>query len=357
MKLRLSALAVLLAAVVLVMSAADAQSLFVRNRPFPNRVNLGGTMYVPLEEFLQALKMDWTVREDGTVEVSPGTGSGVSLTEASVALAYQGRSTRVEGTLRDSQVWVPLRPVAEFLKFSVVHSPAIDVLDVVSGRLTTEEDRELAAKVRAESTAREQAVQEAWNKRKSQIEAERKARQEAEKAAETEEAAEADETGEAAMVGKKAEAEEGTFPAEMAGRPTRTRSKTKARPTPSPTPAPSPSPSPAPAPSPSPAASPKPAPEAQLIVVSPRALADYFTGKVTCTARVQNNGEAPATRISALVILRGPDGSVWNRQTLRRDSLQVDESWNLETTYVHPSKTSMPRGIPTVTVELDYARK
>jgi len=362
MKFRLSALAALLVAVVLLMSAADAQSLYVRNRPFPNRVNLGGTMYVPVEEFLQALKMDWVVRADGTVEVSPGTGSGVTVTTPSFALTHGGRSIRIEGALRDTQVWVPLRPVAEFLKFTVAYSPDIDVLDVVAGRLTTEEDRELASRIKSENQAREQAVQDAWNKRKSQIEAERKAREEeARKAAEAEKAEKAEKAGEAGD----SEDVEGTFPDEMAGQPAKAkaRSKTKARPTaspsPSPTPeaSPSPSPAPVPAPSPAPAASPKPAPEALLIVISPVAQADYFTGRVTCRARVQNNGEAPATGISARVTLKGPDGSVWNRQTVRRASLQVDDSWNVETTYTHPSKTSMPRGTPTVTVELDYTRK
>ncbi len=354
MKLRLSALAALLAAVVLLMSAADAQTLYVRNRPFQNRVNLGGTMYVPLEEFLQALKMDWVVQADGAVEVSPGTGSGVPVTAESFALRSQGRSLRVDGALRDSKVWVPLRPVAEFLKFSVVYSPEIDVLDVVAGRLTTEEDREIAARIESERAASEKATQEAWEARKAQIEAERKAREEAErKAREEAQAGEAAQTGEAETTG----GAEGTFPAEMSGRPSAAKPSPAPRSTPKPTATPSPSPSPAPAPAPAPSPSPKPAPEALLIVVNPLATADYFTGRVRCTARIQNNGEAAATGISARVILKGSDGSVWNRQTLYRDSLQVDESWNLETTWTHPSKSSMPRGIPTATVELDYTKK
>ena len=122
-------------------------------------------------------------------------------------------------------------------------------------------------------------------------------------------------------------------------------------------PAPVPQASPAVPAEPAAPEAPKPPPEALLIVVNPLAVADYFTGTVRCTARIQNNGDATARGISAQVTLRGSDGSIWNRQRVYRDEpLEVDGVWNLEASWIHPDGNSMPRGIPSVTVDLDYQK-
>jgi hypothetical protein len=346
MRFRLSALAGFLAAVMLLALAADAQTLYVRNRPFPDRVNIGGTVYVPVERFLQALKVDWLPQEDGSLIVTPGRGQGTPVTEKTFLMRSGERSLIVEGLDRGQEIWVPLRPVADLMGFQVLYTPETEILDVVAGRPITASDRQAAAEIASANAAREQAIQEAWNKRREAIQAERKAREEAAAA-------------KAAAEGEEPEADsqeggEGAFPSEM-----------DARPAPRPSPA-APAPAPAPVASPAPPAAPeapakpeapKPPPEAMLIVISPMAVADYFTGTVRCTARIQNNGEAPASGISAQVILRGPDGSVWNRQRVYRDgTLEVDGVWNLEASYVHPDGNAMPRGIPSVTVELDYQK-
>jgi len=217
----------------------------------------------------------------------------------------------------------------------------------VAGRPITASDRQAAAEIASANAAHEQAIQEAWNKRREAIQAERKAREEAEAA---KAAAEGQEP-----TADTVEGGEGAFPSEMDARPA-------ARPAPA-----APSPSPAPVATPAPPAAPeapaepeapKPPPEALLIVINPLAVPDYFTGMVRCTARVQNNGEAPASGISAQVTLRGPDGSVWNRQRVyyRDGALEVDGVWNLEAFWVHSEGNAMPRGIPTVTVDLDYQK-
>ncbi|MGI5845281.1 MAG: hypothetical protein ACOX9B_14055 [Candidatus Xenobium sp.] len=346
MRFRVSALAGFLAIVMLAL-AADAQTLYVRNRPFPDRVNIGGTIYVPIEGFLRALKVDWLTQEDGSLVVTPGRGQGAPVTTKSFQMRSGARSLAVDGLDRNQEIWVPLRPVADLLGFKVSYTPGTETLDVVAGRPITASDRQAAADIASANAAREQAIQEAWNKRREAIQAERKAREEAEAAKAAAEAGEVE--------ADPKEGNEGTFPSEMDARPAPRPSQAPPAPVPA-------APPPAPAAPAEPAApakpeAPKPPPEAMLIVISPMAVVDYFTGTVRCTARIQNNGEAPASGISAQVTLRGPDGSVWNRQRVYRDgTLEVDGVWNLEASYVHPDGNAMPRGIPSVTVELDYRK-
>ena len=354
MKFRLASLAGLLVTVLLLALAADAQTVYVRNRPFPDRVSIGGTTFVPAEELLRALRLDWSAQEDGSLVVRPGSGLGQPIQNQSFLLRCGERSLIVEGLTRGSAVWVPLRPVAETLGFTVTYTPSTDILDVVAARPISAADEAAAAEVAAAAAAREQAIQEAWNKRREAIQAERKAREEAEAA----KAAEAGQAGEAAAGQAPAPGGgEGTFPPEMAGQPSGA-----AKPAPAPesgAPAEAAAPAPEAAPSPSPAASPAPPPkpaEALLIVVNPLAVPDYYTGNVRITARIQNNGEADASNVVANITLLGPDGSVWNRQTKYYDRIKVDDSWNLETSWRHLQGNAMPRGVPTVTVDLDYKK-
>ena len=350
MKSRIPALAGLLAALLLLASAADAQTLYVRNRVFAERVNIAGTLYVPFEGFMQALRMDWTAQADGSMVARPGRGQGAPVTAEAFLLRCEDRSLVVEARVRDGAVWVPLRPVAETLGFTVLFNKDTGDLDVVAGRPYNEADREAEAALEAARSERQKAIEEAWAARREKIQAERKAREEAAdaKAAEGAEAG----TEAAATPG----GGEGTFPPEMAGK-TGAEKKPEAEKKPAEE---TPAAEATPATEEKPAAEEKPKkpePKADLLVISPRALPDYFTGRVQITARIQNNGEADATGVRARVTLKGPDGSVWNTESLYRDKVKVDEVWNLETSWTHLAGASMPRGVPTVLIDLDYSGK
>lgn len=351
MKSRLPALLGMLVAVFMLFSVADAQTaVYVRNRPLNERVNIGGQMYVPMEALLQAMRLDWFLdTSNNTLAVETGKGQGPPLTMATVNLKCATGTVPIEGRIREDALWVPLRPTAEALGFKVNYSPELNVLDVVLGREISEADQAAAAEVEAAREAKDRAIQEAWERRREQIQAERKKKEE--EAAAAAAAAEGTEATEAAAA--ETGGGEGTFPPEMAGTPPTP--APKASPAAPATPAPEATPSPAA--SPAPAASPKPAPEAKLIVIRPVATPDYFTGRVAIAAVVQNNGYADATNVRAAVTLRGPDGSVWNRETLYNDRIAVDGTWNLTTSWTHNAGASMPRGIPTVTVDLDYTKK
>lgn len=103
-------------------------------------------------------------------------------------------------------------------------------------------------------------------------------------------------------------------------------------------------------------AKPEAVPEAKLFVQSPRANADFFTGQVTMTATVVNSGTAEAKGVSAKLTLRGSDGSVWSTQTVRYGNLPVDGVWNIRSVYNHLDGSSMPRGVPSLKVDLMYAK-
>lgn len=336
MRLRVAALAAILLAFWAVQQV-QAEALYVRNRPFSDYVNLGGQIYVPLEGFLRALGYGWTAVAKGeavVVTATRGGRGGPSLTATALTLTSAGQSVHLEALRRGDRVYVPLRPLAPVLGFTIVSNRALGTVEVALAHPKT------AAEIQAEQ-ALEAARQAELARQKEQFAAARAERERRRREAEAAAAA--------------AAGGEGQGPAAASPAPDASPGTTSGSPTPAPAASPAPSPTATPAATPSP--SPSPPPEARLVVFNQTANPDYFTGVVTLSAEVRNQGYAAARNVRATVRLLGPDGSVWDTQRLFQATIPEDGIWNLRTTYTHPSGNAMPRGALKVQVDLDYDRR
>ncbi len=333
MKLRLSHALVALALLAILAPLADAAQVFVRNRPFKDVVVIGGESYVPVDSFLRAAGFTWQVG-DGVVMIREGKGSAPDLSTPA-RLTYGGRNVEIETVARGNRLYAPLKSLARGLGFTVTANNATGIVDVVRAHEITASETAAASEV-AKNQADKQAAAAAA------AEARKKAREEAAAKEAAEEAA--------AAKGEKT----GTETGETAGTE-ETPSKTAGEETAAATPSATPTPAATPAASPSPAAPEKPK-EANLVVQNESANANDYTGVVTVTAVVVNQGDATAKGVSARYQLIGPDGKTWESATLSIPNLDPDKSFNISRTYKHPAGSSMPRGSLTPKFQLNYTK-
>lgn len=337
MKLRLTHALAVLAVLAILAPLANAAQVYVRNRPFTDVVVIGGESYVPVDSFLRAAGFTWQVA-NGVVMIREGKGSAPDLSTPA-RLSFGGRNLEVETTLRGNRVYAPMKTLARGLGFTVTANNATGIVDVVKGHEITDTEKTAAAdvaKAQADKVAAAQAAAEARKQAREEAAAKAEAEEEAAAKAETGDTAETADTGEKTEKAEKTEKTEKEEPDVAAATPS-------------------------PAPSATPSASPSPAPEApkeaNLVVQNEVANSNDYTGVVTVTAVVVNQGDAMAKGVSARYQLIGPDGKTWESATLYGPNLPPDQSWNISRTYKHPAGSSMPRGTLTPKFQLNYQKK
>ncbi len=301
---------VAVAATLTISAPAQAGELYVRNQPFSDHYLRMGSSYVSLDSFLKALGYSWDWR-DGTLVVGSGPSPMPSNIETTIKVQMGDKVADLNATPRGDSVYVPVRELAEVLGYSVMHNNQTGVTDVVKSRLANASDSKIAQELRAAREAEDKERREALAQKRAEA-AERQAARDAAGAPSSEEAD-----------------EEGDEPATAA--------------------APEPKvDSPA---APAEEEKPAPPPEALLEVLSTDADPNLYTGEVTITAVLQNQGYAAATDVRAELTVIGPDGRTWVNKTLYHPPMDPDERWEILEYYTHRERAAIPRGEYVVTVK------
>ncbi len=331
---------------------AQADELYVRNRPFKDAYFIGGTTYVPVDGFLKAVKTTWDV--DGTT-VTVGEGNSPQLSENSetITIVQGGRSRELSGILRAGRLYVPAKGLAEVVGYNVIYNRATGVVDVVKARFVTESDEKAAAEVVAARQAEQEKRDAAWKARVEKARAERKAKADA--IEDTDPSDEdtsdstvdpSDETGPVAddaldMTQSRKDEDSDvsdTTPQKIDGKDDREADmkdrstdleedeiKKTAPPL-----------------------------KAELVVLGADANPNNYTGDVVISATLQNQGYADATNIKAQLIVVGPDGKQWINKTLHHADIKPDGQWSITENYRHRLKGAIPGGAYDVQVIPTY---
>lgn len=297
----------------------SADELFVRNRAFGDAYFVGGTTYVPVTSFLKSVDVSWS---DTGRTVSLGTGDSpeTAFDSESVTVTQGEKSIDLNGVMRNGKLYVPVKNLANFVGYTVIHNSATGVVDVIK----TREPNAADAKAEKEVADSKQAQSAA-------IKATREARQAKEKAyadAKAEAKGESDEDNlESEDSAETASAEPAESAEVKGGEAQAGESEEK----------------------------PKEPAKANLVILSSEANPNYYTGEVIFRAVVQNQGFAPAEGVSAQMTVTGPDGKVWLSKNIHRAPVAVDGRWEITETYNHRLKSAMPRGDFNVVVTPKYS--
>ncbi len=330
-------------------SVAQAQSVYVHNKPLAHAADVGGTVYVPFNELMKSLNCGWNI-SDGVVKVNTNGFDGPTLFLDSFCLQVGGKSVDVKGLMRDDQVWVPVR-LARELGCEVNYNKATQIIDVVAPRLISDSDRAAQAEVDKARAEKESKLAEEQEQQRLALE-ERKKQMAALKATKSS-GMSADPDAEGSLPSEFAagasggvetyedlinvqkqldkeafERRQAADAAEDGAGATDTKAEKAA-----------------------------PAPEPNVVVFAPQAIPDYFTGHITLRATVKNIGDAEAKGLRATLTVVGPDGSVWNTQNLTCSSVAAGGQWNIESGYDHIAGSEMPRGNVILKVNVDYSNK
>lgn len=396
----------LMAAVLLCTGLSSAEELYVRNRYFPSAQFSGGTAYVPVGDFIKALGMNWSVNGDGEITVSKdGTSPAAAFDEASFTLNHEGKSKSFTGVTRGGTALIGVKPLAEFLGYSVNYNPDSGIVDVVAGRNITDSDREAASELEKEKEAKRAAQKEAWAKRVAEHRERQEAKKAAEEAAAEDEDADGDdedadmdedkdkdgdevidedveedgkdkkskgdkkadkkkksdddadaEDDDKANQDKKSkkddkaksdedeeaaanEDEDGDEPVEVAKKDDKAAKKDDKKD------------------AKEDEKSNEPPPEANLVILSRDANPNFYTGEVEIKAVVENQGYAPAERVTGRLKVTGPDNRVWITKSVYGPNLRPDGRWEITETYKHRDGAAMPRGNFDIDLTLDFKTK
>lgn len=344
-------------------TAADAESYYVRNRPFTSVVKVGGEALVGAEAFLRALGVGWNL-DGNVVQVVNSGGSNPPLSGGNLTFTYAGQSLQLEASPRGNQSYVSLRPLARLLNYSVQANRATGTVDVIKARFATAEELKLAGSVSTQREEEQKAAAEAWAKKAAELKARREAKE-----AEPKEGAEA---GATPAEGKAGETTAAT-PAE--GKAGETTAATPEKP-------------------PEDDESKKkleeyekrlkelekaPPKKPQLEVFRADANPDYSSGVVTVECEVRNVGDAPSKATVAQMVLKGPDQArsasdtltvrdprrspaptslgtkVYLRKSVSTPAIAPGASHKFSERYVYPGGSSIPIG--NFTVEVDVPRE
>lgn len=304
------------AGLLLLSAAAPAEDYFVRNRPFKQVIKAGGEPLVGAEAFLRALDLNWTVNGD-VVTLTDKPAANPQLSGGLLKFRYRQQEAAVEANPRGGSVFIPLRPMAKLLNYSVNVNTSSRTVDVVRARFATDTEKALVGELSAAQEAERRAKEEAWAKRAAELKEKREAAKSSEE-------------------GSEEEGNQGEKPKETA----------------STTPAQSPPTTPPPAEEKKEEV-PK---EARLEVFNTTATPDPGNGSVLMNCEVKNMGDAPSKPVSGTLILTGPDPSgsatnanvpknkVWWSTSISGPSIQPGASWQFNRKYNHPSGNSMPLG-------------
>lgn len=319
------------AAAAILLAPASAEEVYVHNRAFHDTTKLAGTTYVPVTGFLKATDVNWS-QNGSSITLGIGSNPDITAENSNVTFVLGDERLDLSGISRGGRLYVPLKDLAKFMGYSVNYSSDTGIIDVVKAREITSADQ-AAAKSIAEG---EQAAKEA-------LKAERTARQAKEKAlAEAKAAAadQADEDKEAGDVTNDGKTESAASEAATETKPKNDKAATnKTADTKSTENVESSKEAP-----PKKSEEPKVAPKANLIVLSQEADPNYYTGKCTFRAVIQNQGYAPAEGVTAQMLVTGPDGRELVSKTLYHGPIAVDGRWEITEVYNHPLKAAMPRG-------------
>ncbi len=278
-----------------------AEELFVRNRAFGDAYFVGGTTYVPVSGFLKAVDVSWS-DSGSTVRLGSGDSPESAFDSEAITVTQGDKSIDLTGVMRGGKLYVPVKNLANFVGYTVIHNSDTGVVDVIKTReynsADAQAEKDVAATKAAESDARK---------------ASREARQAKEKAyadARAESSEGEEDEGEESAEAKPAES------GVKEGQATAGEGEEK----------------------------PKEPPKANVVILSSEANPNYYTGEVIFRAVVQNQGFAPAENLTAQLTVTGPDDKVWLTKNYHHAPLAVDGRWEIEEKYNHRLKSAMPRG-------------
>lgn len=340
---RIYSIAAVLLAFLMLSSAVSAQDVYVRNKPFKDAINIGGTVYVPFAELMGTFQIKWYADSNGNVFAGTDRRGG-HMSSDYFEFTYNGRTVGVQGMTRGDRVWVPVKQVAEVCGYEVNENKALGTLDIMKGREINAADRKAAAEIEAEHAARERELQEKYA-------AMREARLAAQKEKEAKEAA--------AKSGTAEKTEEGAFPegfdkTSEASKDAEANAEQPAAETAQP----------AAETADAGAASdeaaeaeeekePEHVPEAKLFAFYPRAICD--DGRVNYSVTVKNTGDKDAANVRATLVISGPDGSVWDTIVKNNASVAAGASWQISDSYSTMRASNAAGGIDlTVKVTLNF---
>lgn len=308
---------------------AQADELYVRNRPFKDVYFSGGTAYVPVDGFLKAARVPWSVEGD-TVVVGKGDSPALGDME-SVTLVRDGQSTKLSGIVRGGKLYVSTKELAKLAGYKVVYNRSTGVVDVVKSRLTSNADEKAAEEVAAANQAEEEARDAAWQARVEKARAARKAKEEAAQAAADEDMESDGEGGEDVLEAKgdpDVDASD-TTTAKVDGKEDAEFDQTDKSEDEKPA---------------KEDEEKKPPPKADLVVLSADADPNNYDGTVVFKAVLQNQGYATATGVTAKLKVIGPDDKVWVQKTLYHADITPDGRWVITENYRHRAASAIPRG-------------
>lgn len=372
MKMRLMPVVASLCGMFICASAAQANSVYVHNKPIEHVVTIDNSVYVPFSELMKGMRYSWSVDSKGNVVLKENGSGGPALRDAHFTVKGEKGDVSVQGVMRDGELWVPVR-IAKGLGYDLSYNAKTEIVDIVKPRLKTDADRaaeDEVNKARAEKAAqlaKEQEEQRSALAERKQAMADLKAKREGKNSEDASPAKEEAAAKEGAYnidfeaIGEKAAREVEAKQKDLGSVETysdlvkvqqqldeqdraRREAIAKARAeagldgsgnkeTAAAVPAPN------------------------LVVFSPRATPDYFTGHINMTATVRNVGDAEAKTLNATVSLVGPDGTVLNTQRFNRASVPANGQWDISAGYDHIDGSGMPHGSYQLRVNVDCANK
>jgi len=330
------------------LAPAQADELYIRNRPFKDAYFIGGTTYVPVEGFLKAVEVPWRV--DGEMLVlGEGSSPALDMSTETLRARHMDKNLTLNGILRGGTLYVPATGLAKFVGYSVNYSRETGIVDVIQGRLTTDMDEKAASEVQAANQAEQEARQAAWQERVEKARAARKAKEEAEEAengddldadTDSEDAIERERESREDLAAKgdpdvdptdtetqaidgKDDREDASYEADV----TEVEEENKKS---------------------------EPPPEANLVVLSSEADPNNYDGTVVFRAVLQNQGYVDATNVKARLKVVGPDQKEWINKTIYHGPISPDGRWVITENYRHRLGASIPRGQYDVTVTPTY---
>lgn len=321
---------------------AQADELYVRNRVFKDAYFLGGTSYVPVDGFLKAARVPWSL--NGSVVVV-GEGSSPSLAGLGQAVTVVSSGTRTEmsGMVKNGRLYVPTKSIAKAIGYGVIYNREAGVIDVVKSRLHNEQDDKVLEEMAAARAEEKKKKNEAWQARVAKAKELRKAKEEAENKDEDgddDEATDSDgddvSDDDSEDMDSKDTAKDMDTKDESKDMNTEDKSKDmdmadkseKEEPTED-----------------------TPPPVAELEVLNTEADPNNYTGEVKFRAVVQNQGYAAAKNIRASFKVVGPDGLTWVNKTIYRGPMEPDARWEITEDYRHRAGAAIPRGEYQITVK------
>lgn len=312
-----------------VSAPTTAEELYVRNRLFKDAFFVGAKTYVPVEGFLRAAQVEWSL--DGP-QLVVGSGSSPDLSSPTEQFTARnnGEQLNLTGIVRNGRLYVPAKELAEFVGYSVVYNQDTGIVDVVKGRLTSDMDIK-AAKDLADAQQAQKEARDAARKAR-QEEAERKAKAAAAKV-DGKEASDDGDSNEQKLAAKgnpdkdpsdtKTQAIDGkddkalqSYEDEQS-RESEDSDVTETD---------------------------KPPAKADVLVLSSEAVPNNYTGEVQFRAVLQNQGTANATDVTANFSVVGPDGQTWVKKTLYHGPIKPDGRWEIVENYRHRLGAAIPRG-------------